>query len=401
MRNNYKEWARSILWLHLGFVLTGIGTTLFGCILPTLNTSWHMNDARAGILFAAQFSGSALGALLVRSNTFASVMRGHLLLIASAVSITFFVNVFPMFFFFAFGLSLGLTMTATSLLISSKFIDKRGAALSLLNVSWGVGAAIPAMIVSVWIKKWPSIYLFLVLAGASAIVLAIIRQHRNFLSASGIDSPQITNAAKPSRLVFIFAVLAFLYVGVESSVSGWMMTYVHRLPISSMFWASIATSCFWVAVLCGRAIAPYVLKWASETQLLASSLVVAFISVILVLLNQSPLGITLSAIFVGLSLGPIFPLCLARALALMNDSPKVKWVFATAGFGGAALPWMIGKLSAYSGSLRIGLVIPVVALGTMIILYWLVPRGSDIAMERVPPPSKLLDQLSTASSIND
>lgn len=383
MRNNYNERSRSVLWLHLGFVLTGIGTTLFGCILPTLNTTWHMNDARAGVLFAAQFSGSALGALLVRSNIFASLMRGYLLLIASAVSITFFANFFPQFFFFLLGLGLGLTMTATSLLISSKFIEKRGAALSLLNVSWGVGAAFPAMIVSVWIKQWPAIYLFLALAAASAIMLVLIGQHRNFLSAPGINPPQITNTAKPSRLVFIFAVLAFLYVGIESSVSGWMMTYVHRLPISSMLWASIATSCFWVALLCGRAIAPSVLNWTSETQLLTYSLVIAFVSIILLLLNQNPFGFTLSAIFVGLSLAPVFPLCVARALALMNDSPKVKWVFATAGFGGAALPWMTGKLSAYSGSLRTGLVIPVLALATMMILYWLVPRGTNEATESV------------------
>jgi fucose permease len=78
--------------------------------------------------------------------------------------------------------------------------------------------------------------------------------------------------------------------------------------------------------------------------------------------------IVLSAAAAGLTLGPIFPLCIAKALAFLHDSPKTKWIFSVSGLGGAVLPWMTGKLSAHSGSLRIGLLVPVVALAAMIIL---------------------------------
>src|SRR5690348_4788370 len=61
-------------WLEVGFALTGIGTTLFGCLLPSLSFVWHLDDRQAGILFAAQFTGSALGALLVRSDFFRSAL---------------------------------------------------------------------------------------------------------------------------------------------------------------------------------------------------------------------------------------------------------------------------------------------------------------------------------------
>src|SRR5579872_7185376 len=77
--------ARRIFGLHLGFALTGIGTTLLGCILPSLAASWHISDARSGMLFAAQFAGSATGALLVRQDFFAGVVRGYVLLIVSAI----------------------------------------------------------------------------------------------------------------------------------------------------------------------------------------------------------------------------------------------------------------------------------------------------------------------------
>jgi MFS transporter, FHS family, glucose/mannose:H+ symporter len=115
-----------VRWLHLGIALTGIGTTLLGCILPTLSTIWHMNDSRAGILFAAQFSGSAFGALLVGEDFFGSLMRGYLLLIASAVSLLLSSGLFQVILFLSFGLGLGLTMTATSILICSMYSGKRG-----------------------------------------------------------------------------------------------------------------------------------------------------------------------------------------------------------------------------------------------------------------------------------
>lgn len=115
-------------------------------------------------------------------------------------------------------------------------------------------------------------------------------------------------------------------------------------------------------------LAPAVLRRVSEAQLLNSCIAIGFGSAILLLLSRSPMTIIVSAAAVGLTLGPIFPLCIAKALAFMQDSPKTKWVFAISGLGGAVLPWMTGNLSAHSGSLRVGLMVPVFALAAMIIL---------------------------------
>jgi MFS transporter, FHS family, glucose/mannose:H+ symporter len=365
--------VRPVPWLHLGFALTGIGTTLLGCILPALSTIWHMNDDRAGILFAAQFSGSALGALFVGTNFFSSVVRGYLLLIASAVSIAWLS-------FFSFGLGLGLTMTATSMLIGSTFVARRGAALSLLNASWAIGAALCPTIASLWITRESPTRLFLGLALALALVvtLIVIGQYGEGFSPGAQNTPKIGSNPKHFRLVLVFAALAFLYVGVEVSLSGWMMAYVHRLVLSSRLWAPLATSFFWIALVCGRTIAPGALRVVSEAELFAASLVIAFMSVVVLLLSQTPVPIVLSAAFAGLALGPIFPLCLAAGLVAMNDSPRTKWIFAISGLGGAVLPWMTGKVSALHGSLRNGLIIPVLALSAMIILYRLGLRAGRL-----------------------
>src|SRR5258708_6015641 len=104
MPGERRSRAQLVAWLHAGFALTGI-------------------------LCAAQFSGSALGALLVRNDFFRSLVRGYFLLIASAILVTFFTGFVEVLLFLAFGLGLGLTMTATSMLIGSTSLGNRGAAL--------------------------------------------------------------------------------------------------------------------------------------------------------------------------------------------------------------------------------------------------------------------------------
>jgi MFS transporter, FHS family, glucose/mannose:H+ symporter len=195
-----------------------------------------------------------------------------------------------------------------------------------------------------------------------------IRKIRTVFTHQDDDTAQRASEPLQLRLLPLFAVIGFLYVGTETSISGWMMTYVGRLPISSRMWAPIATSCFWIALLCGRTLVPLVGRRLSEAQLLTKSLIAAFLCTALLLLSRVPLAIVISASLAGLMLAPIFPLALAKVLRLTHGSPATKVVFATSGLGGAALPWITGEFSAHTGSLRIGLLVPVFALGTMIIL---------------------------------
>ena len=47
--------------IHVGFVLTGVMTTLLGPTLPILSARWSLNDAQAGYLFTSQFASSIIG----------------------------------------------------------------------------------------------------------------------------------------------------------------------------------------------------------------------------------------------------------------------------------------------------------------------------------------------------
>lgn len=364
-------------WMYVGFVLTGVGTTLLGCALPTLIANWHMNDASAGGLFAAQFAGSALGAALVTHDFFHSIIRGYALLAVGALSLACFNGSPRSWLFLIFGLGLGLTMTATSILTSALFPANRGAALSLLNACWGLGAVLCPGLVSLWVFRWGIASFYLAFGLVSAVVLAFARRLPPAMSSASTSDSRETRGRSSLKLITAFALVGFLYVGVEASVSGWMMAYVRRLTSAHDLWAPIAVSCFWIALLGGRALAPAVLRRISEEQLLSISLVGAFVGVLLLISDRSGLTIMLTATISGLVLGPIYPLCLAKILALANDSPRTKWIFGACGFGGALLPWLTGKISAYKGSLSVGLVVPLGALAAMILVQFAATQKSS------------------------
>ena len=366
MRSSFS--IRYPRWLYLGFTLTGVGTALLGCILPALTAAWHLSDAQAGVLLAAQFSGSASGALLVGRNFSAAVVRGYSLLTASSIAIAFVPHLPRLLTFFAFGLGLGLSMTATSMLIGSRYAGKRASTLSLLNAFWTIGAALAPQIAFFWVGRWRPTPFFVVFGLAALVALGVAGPRRE--RAAGTANASGLAHAQPGdrKLILVFVGLGFLYVGVESSIGGWLMTYIQRLPIHNQAWAPIATSAFWIGLLCGRLLAPGVLLRVSEARLLGACLGIAFASTAFLLWVQNPTAITLTVAIAGCGLGPIFPLLLAKALAALNDSPRAKWVFSMSGLGGAALPWIIGVLSSHGDSLRVGLVVPVIALLGMMLL---------------------------------
>jgi fucose permease len=364
----------SVVWLHIGFAATGFGSTLLGCLLPALHSAWNLSDAQAGLLFACQFTGASIGALLVREDLFRSLQHGYLMMVASAALLGLLHGYGAAGIFFIFGLGLGWAMTSINMIGGTVF-ERPGAALSLLNASWILGAALVPEIASRWVRYWPPMRIYFVVAISFAAIVLILRQYRANLLGNYTRRLKISQGATPWLLIDGFSVLAFLYVGVEVSVSGWMMTFDHRLPIGGGLWAALITSCFWLALLCGRLLAPAVLMQVSEFRLLLASIVVACCSVILILLNHSPVAILLSAASAGLALGPIFPLCASRVLALTHESPQTKWLFSVAGMGGSVLPWLTGRLSTYTGSLRDGLLVPVFALGIMIACFMLIARG--------------------------
>jgi len=216
-------------------------------------------------------------------------------------------------------------------------------------------------------------------AGALSTVLALWLRDKRTTGAQEPPrrTPPITLQSS-RRVVVFFAIFGLLYCGTEAALGAWVLTYVHRLHFQISAAPPLAASCFWLSLLVGRAIAPAVLLRIREEVVLAVALACAFSGVAALLTLHSLPVVMLSAAVAGLSMAPIFPICVSIFMALTSDPAQTRWMFAVAGLGSATLPWATGQLAARTGSLHTGLLVPLFALGIMLLMMRWPGGGTDL-----------------------
>jgi fucose permease len=171
--------------------------------------------------------------------------------------------------------------------------------------------------------------------------------------------------------VVLIALLFFIYVGTETCMGGWIASYTHRIDSGSRsFWA-VTPSFFWGALLLGRTTAPLVLRRFREIDLAMLGVLLAACGIIVLLATKIMAVIVFGASLTGLGLASIYPI----NVSLLNHwfgniSPRVSGIIFSCGtLGGAVLPWIVGAISTYTGSLRLGFLVPLVGSLLMLGFY--------------------------------
>jgi MFS transporter, FHS family, glucose/mannose:H+ symporter len=377
--------------LHLGVALTGVGTVLLGSILPQLSKQWHLRDKDAALLLLVQFTASASGALLVRRNLWKTLTCGFGLFAAGGISI-FLLQQRSLPVFAVYGLGLGLAMTSNNMLAGRRHPNRMGSALAIQNFAWSAGAVACPILVAQFLRHAASASAFGLL-GLLVIPFAFlpVLSDRRDLAVSTAFDPAPAGIKEAATIVY-FALLAFLYVGMEASVGNWMSTYATRATAWNFAGGSLALAVFWGALLLGRATTPVMLRFLTEQRLYRASVIAAIAGISLLLGAHSPLILLAGSALTGLALAPLFPLILSLFLGEIGGSRNAGWVFATAGLGGAVLSWLTGTVSSATGSLRIGLMVPGAA--SLLMMFLITWRGigqkkqtTGAKQESIPQPT--------------
>jgi FHS family glucose/mannose:H+ symporter-like MFS transporter len=359
--------------LCIGFVVCGIVTVLPGPLLPVLAARWGLRDVQSGAFFAAEFAASTIAAVMAPRRMRWSLPRGYalltvgilLLVVAGRAVSPALGHDLALASFTIIGLGIGLSVTATNLLVGGGVQDLRAQRLSVVNLWWGIGAvACPWMIAMA--ERTGNLPILLALLAAIAVLVFVLLLPLREVPAE-MTGTRISLKSDGPTLLF-FAVLLFLYVGVENAVGGWVATYANRFSGLTIENSSMMVSVFWLALLAGRGLGSLALRWVPERAVLVPSLAVSLTAVTMLLLPHTPDVVIAAVAVAGLGFGPVFPIGVARLLARLADHRNTGWVFATCAGGGAVLPWLTGVFSSSSGSLRVGFAVPLVALGIILLL---------------------------------
>lgn len=276
--------------LHGGFVVTGIVTTLIGPILPILIGRWSLSDQRAGLFFTAQFCGSMVGVAslgwLIKRGYRHTFVCGFSLIAAGVAGLNLGSNVASLAAAAVFGCGLGQALSATNLWVAEVAKAGRVAALSILNLMWGIGAIACSPLVMLAQRHRATSWLLYAIAACSALTAVILAGMNLEPGTTEEDEEQPRPARREKismRSTVSLAALFFLYVGSENSVAGWVASLTKQMnPDSGDLWA-LAPMFFWGGLLAGRALVPLVPLRRSERTLLASGLMLAAAGICLLL----------------------------------------------------------------------------------------------------------------------
>ena len=369
--------AQNLIFLLLcaGFVVNGIIITFIGPILPIFIAKWKLDDSDAGMFFMTQFVGSFVGVLGSSALISARGFKPAITIGLAMMGIGFALWSAPSYFLALcasafFGIGYGLSTPGTNLWVAETYGDRRASALNVMNLAWGVGAILCSPLAKISIKT-DHVSLLLYVVGALCCVLAIMLLRVAFAHAvhdsESAESKKILTGAD-LVIAAMLGVLFFVYVGTENGISGWAAAHAKRsLTWSSETW-TLAPMFFFGGLLGGRAAGAAILRRLKETTVAVGGLLLAAGGTTIFAFATSRLMLFGGVFFAGLGLSSIYPIFIAWLSKWFGSrARKVGGVlFALAALGGAFLPPLVGVVSRYAGSLRIGLLVPLAGCAAML-----------------------------------
>jgi fucose permease len=366
------------LLVHINFLLTGIVMTFLGPMLPLLSVRWGINDALAGRLFLVQFVSSMLGmfcsAPTVQRYGYRTTFIIGLILMATGMTVlggaSYWIGVVAVGIL---GAGHGITTPAGNLRTAEVNPQRSASALNVINAVWGIGAMSPSFLMDIARKlHHPAWFLY----GTAIALVLLLLAFAVFPFVPDSNVPAIQSGVRRvgkwpnASMLMIVAAVFFLYVGAETAFGQWVATYAHRLEPGRTLW-TVMPSFFYGALLAGRMLAPFALRFAPETTVAATGLTLAFFGGLAVLGARGLSWIMVGSLLAGFGLASIFPISVSLFPRWFRDSARRASgpVFASGNMGGAVLPWLVGVISTHSGSLRLGFFIPLIAVSALLVFY--------------------------------
>jgi len=330
----------------VAFLTLGVVVATYGPSIPRIETKFGIGVSVAGLIVTSQFLGECVGIAAfgltharwsVRQRFMVAVPLLSVGLLTAAAAPGFALVLVSVF---VAGLGAGGLVVLINFAFATNYGHHSPAMLGLVNAAWGAGSFIGPALVGAG-AGYPQ-----VLAGAGVVGLLCIVPLLGM--PNGAPQAAVAPAAVPTTrgLVLAFAVLLFIYTGIETGVGTWEATDLVAAGWSVQG-AAVATSLYWGAFTLGRILgAPLAVRVAPERLLLPALLLAT-----LVLLGiRAQLISPLSFAVVGLCAGPVFPVVLSwLARAVPNAPSAMTYLILGAILGSAVLPAVLGGLIGLSG----------------------------------------------------
>jgi fucose permease len=175
-----------------------------------------------------------------------------------------------------------------------------------------------------------------------------------FRISTATRSKSRTAEAVTSKITWLCSLFLLVYVGIEVSIGGWVVTFMLRVRHGSPFASGLTSTGFWAGITVGRMVLGFVTArlFKTEKHAVATYLIA---SIVLQLLFWLIPNFDVSAVmvaFLGFFLAPLFPAAVVAATKLLPKHLHVAAVGFAAAFGASGaciLPFAVGAIAQAKG----------------------------------------------------
>jgi len=365
----------------LSIFVYGLMSPLLGALLP----SYSLNSAQQGSLGFANALGLVISSLSAgplvdwkgkkRGLLFGLALIGLALLAAPhAAEYLALLGVY-----FTLGIGGGTISTSANSLVGDIAPQRRGSALNLVNLFFGLGGVITTFAASYLLK--PAALCDCIAALAAAVLLLTLATPISHARQMGFRLNQVPKLMANPTLVGLCALL-FLYVACEVGVWNWLKIYLISIQFPAETAGGIVSYGFAFGIFLGRAAVSKLLLRTSALAVIGASSVLIACATFALLNVHSQKGVTIAVFCAGLAMAAVFPTTLSIVGdQFPNNMATAMGIAITSGWLGLAVSSPIIGVLAEKSSLREALLLlPGFALAMVLVTLLLFRRLRKAAL---------------------
>lgn len=242
--------------------------------------------------------------------------------------------------------------------------DRAETRMGILAAGYGLGALLAPIVATQFAqaRHWSFHYLIsLGIAISNTIFLITVFRFKTYnecLIEIGQPAPERGTSSHSAlrqilsqKTVHLLAFFTLIYIGVEVTIGGWIVTFIIRARGGGATSGYISTG-FFGGLMLGRVALLWVNKKVGEHRVLFIYAILAIGLEFVVWFVPSVVGDAVAVSLVGIALGPMYPITMNRAGHVIPQwmlTGSVGWIAGFGQAGSAVLPFMTGALSSRFG----------------------------------------------------
>ncbi|CUA73969.1 hypothetical protein RSOLAG22IIIB_01490 [Rhizoctonia solani] len=386
--NARKEWIAIAACCECMF-MGGWNDATTGPLLPAIQNYYRVGFVVVSMLFVSSCAGF-ISAAMINIHLTDKLGFGKVILLGGMFQVAGYSILSPAppfpvlctgYFLNGFGVAL---QNAQANSFIAQLPNNASTKMGLLHASYGIGAFIAPLIATQFaqLPRWSFHYLCsLGVALLNAFLLLFIFKLRQLHEITGAPESHTTghqsegNKYKDifsSRVVQLIALFIWVYVGTEVTIGGWIVTFIIEVRGGGAS-AGYITSGFFGGLTLGRV----VLLWVGERRVIYIYYLLAIGLELVVWLVPDIIGDALTVSFVGLLLGPMYPIAMNITSNIVPRrilTGSIGWIASFGQAGSAAFPFMTGALAQKYG-VKVLQPLLIGTLSALVVVWSMVPSG--------------------------